>query len=65
MQVDVSTAVLRVIMSAGRQADGRTEEKNKPAVEEVCLVTKFPPGTLYGGRVGVEEAEAGTRKWNR
>lgn len=64
MQVDVSIALLRVIMSAGRQADGRTEEMNKPAAEEVCLVMKFPPGALYGGRVGVEEAEAGTRKWS-
>lgn len=33
--------------------------ENKCASEEVCLLRRFPPETLHGGRVGVKEAEAG------
>lgn len=48
-----------------RQEDGRIEGgENKSAVAEVCLVMRFPPEALYGGRVGVKEAEAGIGKWN-
>lgn len=53
-------------MSArGGQEYGRTEGGgNKSAVEEVHLVMRFPPEALYGGRVGVKEAEAGSGKWS-
>lgn len=63
MQVDRGT--VRVMVSASRQEDGRIKRgKNKSAVEEVCLVMRFPPEALYGGRVGVKEAEAGRGKWS-
>lgn len=53
------------MLSANRQEDGRIEGgENKSAVEEVRLVMRFPPEALYGGRVGVKEAEAGSGKWS-
>lgn len=62
MQADRGT--VRVMVSASRQEDGRIRGENKSAMEEVCLVTRFPPEALYGGRVGVKEAEAGWGKWS-
>lgn len=50
-------------MSASVEEYGRIEgEENKSAVEEMCLVMRFPPEALCGGRVGVKEAEAGSGK---
>lgn len=64
MQVGAGSAQLRGMMSTRRQEDGRTEGENKPALEEVCLAMRFPPGALYGGRVGVKEAGSGRGKWS-
>lgn len=58
-------AQARVTASASGQEDGRIQgAANKRAVEEVCWVMRFPPEALYGGRVGVKEAEAGSEKWS-
>lgn len=52
-------------MSASSQEDGRIEGGEiKSVVEEVCLVMTFPPEALYGGRVGVKEAETESGKWS-
>lgn len=45
------------MLSAGSKGDGRVGEQM--CSEEVCLLRRFPPETLHGGRVGVKEAEAG------
>lgn len=56
---------VKVTASARGQEGGRIQgAENKRAVEEVCWAMRFPPEALYGGRVGVTEAEAASGKWS-